>query len=144
MAKRLAALGIRTAPVQKPARAKVDRTVEGFDAGTWSVTPPTKETFWKVLEQRGVRFTEVSNPTQCPIHDSGPVDEAALAAVVEELRALCKQPVTLANTRRRKALSPSSARCGRRWICTTCTCGSTRSSAPRCSSWRRTSRCALP
>ena len=27
-----------------------------------------KETFWKVLEHRGVRFTVGSNPTQCPIH----------------------------------------------------------------------------
>jgi hypothetical protein len=104
VAKRLAALGIRTAPVQKPARAKLDRSVASFNASSYPVTPPTKETFWKVLEHRGVRFTEVSNPTQCPIHDSGPVDEAALAAAVAELTAVCKLPVTQANTRRRKAL----------------------------------------
>ena len=79
--------------------------MESFDASSWPVTPPTKENFWKVLEERGVHFTEVSIPTQCPIHDSGPVDEAALAVVVEELHALCKLSVTSANTRRRKALA---------------------------------------
>ncbi len=36
--------------------------MEGFDASGWAVTPPFKDTFWKVLEHRGVRFTEVSNP----------------------------------------------------------------------------------
>jgi hypothetical protein len=81
--KRMAVLGIRTAPVQEPARAKLNRSVERFDASGYPVTPPTKETFRKVLEHRGVRFTEVSDPTQCPIYDSGPVDEAALAAVVD-------------------------------------------------------------
>jgi len=90
--------------VQQPACAKADRSVESFDAERWAVTPPAKETFWKVLQHCGVRFTEVSNPTQCPIHDSGPVDEAALAVVVEELTALCKLPGSTANTRRRKAL----------------------------------------
>ena len=110
VAKRLAAVGIRTAAVQQPARAKADRTVDGFDASGWAATPPAKETCWKVLEYRGVRFTEVSNPTQCPIHDSGPVDEAALAVAVAELTALCNQPVTPANTRRRRPWSRSSAR----------------------------------
>jgi hypothetical protein len=105
VAKRLAVLGIRAASVRKPARATLDRSVGGFDPSSWPVTPPTKETFWKVLELGGVRFTEVSNPTQCPIHDSGPVDEVALAEVVEELAALCKLPVSFASTRRRKVLA---------------------------------------
>jgi hypothetical protein len=72
-----------------------------------------------VLEHRGVRFTEVSDSTQCPIYDSGPVDEAALAVAMAELAVLSKLPVT-----------PGT--------CAICTCGSTRRSAPRRSSWRRT------
>ncbi len=40
--------------------------------------------------------------------------------------------------RGRRLWPPSSARCGRPWTCTICICGSTRSSAPRHSSWRRT------
>jgi len=43
----MAVVGIRTAPVQKPARAKLNRSVEGFNASGYPVTPPTKETFWK-------------------------------------------------------------------------------------------------
>ena len=48
-------LGIRTAAVQKPARQRLG-------------SETAKETFCKVLEHRGVRFTVGSNPTQCPFH----------------------------------------------------------------------------
>jgi len=43
VAKRLAALGIHTKPVQKPARAKADRSVDGFDVSGWAVTPPAMQ-----------------------------------------------------------------------------------------------------
>ena len=101
----MAALGIRSNSVQKPTRAKSDWSVNNFDASGWALTSPAKETFWNVLEHRGVRFTEVSNPTQCTIHDKGPVDEATLAEVVVELNVLCQAAaVTAANTRHRKVL----------------------------------------
>jgi len=68
IAKRLHAVGVRSSPVQ-PARATEDRSVENFNPVGFPISPPTKETFWKVLEHRGVRFTECHNSTQFPIHD---------------------------------------------------------------------------
>ena len=69
VAKRLAALGIRAAPVQTPARPKLDRSVEGFDASGYPVTPPTKETFVTASRRRAMK--ELGRVTFSPATTSG-------------------------------------------------------------------------
>ena len=86
--KRLRELGIKTSSVAPAARLGVDLTLGTVDPSTFDVKCPASETFWKVLEAHDIRFTEVHNPTSCPIHDAGPGNELALAKVNAELEAL--------------------------------------------------------
>ena len=100
--KRLRNLGIRTSPVERRASTKVDLSVEGFDPANYDIKAPADQTFWKVLEARGIRYTQVHNPCQCPIHDNGPAHEAALAKVDQEIQANVRleQDQTVRNKRR--------------------------------------------
>ena len=66
----------------------MDLTLGTVDSSTFDVKCPASETFWRVLEAHNIRFTEVHNPTSCPIHDEGPGNELALAKVNAELEAL--------------------------------------------------------
>jgi hypothetical protein len=53
-----------------------------FQPTRWEVRPPTDETFFRALSDNDLPFTTNYNPTTCPIHDSGPANEAMLAAAV--------------------------------------------------------------
>ena len=59
-------------------------------------------TFWAVLEHQKLRFSQVHNPTQCPIHDKGPEPEALLPLIVTELSELAKVGDSKAVARRKK------------------------------------------
>ena len=106
MAKRLKRLGIRSKmpEVQAARHASVDLTVAVFDPSTYQITSPAEETFWKVLEHYNVRYSQVHNPTQCPIHDAGPEQEATLPLVVAELTALARDTGSRKNSARRAQL----------------------------------------
>ena len=106
VAKRLARLGIRAKALKARASpsASVDLSVAVFDASTYQITAPAEETFWKVLEHHKVRYSQVHNPTQCPIHDAGPEQELTLPLVVAELAALALEEGNRKNTARRAKL----------------------------------------
>ena len=101
VSRRLARLGIRN-KVAKVLPKLQNRSVAGFDASAYTITVPAEETFWAVLEHHKVRFSQVHNPTQCPIHDKGPEQEALMPLIVAELLELAKVGDSKAVARRKE------------------------------------------
>jgi hypothetical protein len=54
-----------------------------FKPDQWEIRPPTRKAFFETLKAHNVRFTTNYNPTCCPLHDSGPANEALLKACIE-------------------------------------------------------------
>ena len=132
-------MGIKTSSVAPAARLGVALTLGTVDPSTFDVKCPASETFWKVLEAHDIRFTEVHNPTSCPIHDTGPGNELALAKVNAELEALGNLEQTKAVARQRRDLLARVASSPKKLNGIICTFGNMRSKGHTSRIWKSTS-----
>lgn len=88
-----------------------------FQPTRWEMRAPTDDTFFRALAANDLPFTTNYNPTTCPIHDSGPANEAMLAAAVSRQGVLMADrdaaaselaespPAAAALARRRRAIA---------------------------------------
>jgi hypothetical protein len=57
-----------------------------FDPEAWEIRPPDASTIATILKANGIKYTKNSNPTSCPVHDKGPVQEALLKVTGDLLK----------------------------------------------------------
>jgi hypothetical protein len=54
----------------------------------YDVRSISSDTFWKIIQERGHRFTLKQYPHECPIHRDGPIQMVAMDLVIFKLRDL--------------------------------------------------------
>jgi hypothetical protein len=66
-------------------------TAEAFDPEAWEIRPPDASTVESILAANDIKYTKNSNPTSCPVHDKGPVQEALLKLTSDTLTQITLQ-----------------------------------------------------
>ena len=69
-------------------RRPVPGTAVDFDPEAWEIRSPEPDTVETILKANDVKYTTNSNPTSCPVHDKGPVQEALLKQTADQLKTI--------------------------------------------------------